>query len=114
MRTDSCAPTQPLSSEDEILHQAILGFLQLRGYVNDKHELTSWGSCYNKAVEALESAGTLVNIQTVESIFVAVEMLRLGVLGPNDWFPNHSGGPMRGSGTILIISSLALSAVTVY
>ncbi|CRG90670.1 putative protein YlaA [Talaromyces islandicus] len=86
-----------LSSEEEILHQAILGFLQLRGYVNDKHELTSWGSCYNKAVDSLESAGSPLNIQTVESIFVAVEMLRLGVLGPNDWFPHHSGGPMRGS-----------------
>lgn len=95
------------------MHQAILGFLQLRGYVNDKHELTSWGSCFNKAVDALESAGTPLSIQTVESIFVAVEMLRLGVLGPNDWFPHHSGGPMRGSGTNFIISSLASYAITV-
>ena len=80
------------------MHQTILGFLQLRGYVNTKHELTEWGQCFSQAINALDSAKSPVDPQIFESIFTAIEMLRLGVLGPNDWFPNHSGGPMRGTG----------------
>lgn len=89
---------KPLSSEDEILHQTLLCFLQLRGYVNGKHELTNWGKCFEEAVNALDSSKGTIDSQSLESVFIAVEMLRMGVLGPNDWFPNHSGGPMRGTG----------------
>lgn len=80
------------------MHQATLAFLQLRGYVNNKHELTDWGRCFSEAINALDSVKIPVDLQSYESVFTAVEMLRMGVLGPNDWFPHHSGGPMRGTG----------------
>lgn len=80
------------------MHQTLLAFLQLRGYVNSKHELTDWGKCFVEAVKALDTAKAPVDSQTYESVFTAVEMLRMGVLGPSNWFPHHSGGPMRGSG----------------
>lgn len=87
-----------LSSKDEITHQTLLVFLQLRGYVNSKHELTEWGKSFLEATKTLDSTPNLIDSQTFESIFIAVEMLRMGVLGVSNWFPNHSGGPMRGSG----------------
>jgi hypothetical protein len=37
-----------------------------------------------------------------EAVFLAVEMLRLGILKNTSWFPNISGGPMRGSGEIFL------------
>ena len=79
--------------------------MQLRGYVNSKHELTDWGKCFVEAIKALDSANSKIDSQTYESVFLAVEMLRMGVLGPNNWFPQHSGGPMRGSGTVVAIYS---------
>ncbi|QGA18185.1 hypothetical protein EYB26_005869 [Talaromyces marneffei] len=96
-KTFSSKESVALSSEDEILHQTLLAFLQLRGYVNSKHELTDWGKCFVEAVKALDTAKAPVDSQTYESVFTAVEMLRMGVLGPSNWFPHHSGGPMRGS-----------------
>lgn len=96
-KTFASKDSLPLSSEDEIVQQAILGFLQLRGYVNNKHELTDWGRCVSEGLNALDSATTPVDVYGFDSVFVAVEMLRMGILGINDWFPHHSGGPMRGS-----------------
>lgn len=32
-----------------------------------------------------------------EPVIIGIEMLRLGILGPKDWFSHISGGPMRGT-----------------
>ncbi|KAL2361646.1 hypothetical protein RJZ56_005463 [Blastomyces dermatitidis] len=82
----------PLSSKTEILANVMWRLLQLRGYVNDKHRLTQWGQALEVAMSSLDPAENLE-----EPTFIAVELLRLGVLSSKDWFANISGGPMRGT-----------------
>ncbi|PGH19435.1 hypothetical protein AJ80_03936 [Polytolypa hystricis UAMH7299] len=84
------APT--LVSKSDIVANVTWRFLQLRGYVNEKHQLTQWGETLEKALSTLNPSENLE-----EATFIAIEMLRLGVLSAKDWFPNISGGPMRGS-----------------
>lgn len=82
-----------LSSQDEVLSNVFWRFLQLRGYITEKHELTSWGESLNQALSVLDPADNLE-----EAIFLAIELLRLGLLNSKQWFSHVSGGPMRGSG----------------
>ncbi|KAJ5932368.1 hypothetical protein N7516_006857 [Penicillium verrucosum] len=84
--------TPVLSSQEDILSNVTWRFLQLRGYVDDKHRLTPWGQCLVQAFSAIDPADNLE-----ESIFIAIEMIRLGLLNTKNWFSNVSGGPMRGS-----------------
>ncbi|KAJ6184600.1 XPG N-terminal [Penicillium mononematosum] len=84
--------TPALSSQEDILSNVMWRFLQLRGYVDDKHKLTPWGQCLVQALSGIEPADNLE-----ESIFVAIEMIRLGLLNTKNWFSHVSGGPMRGS-----------------
>lgn len=67
-------------------------FLQLRGFVNEKHELTSWGEAMVAAISALDSADKME-----EYVFVAIEMLRMGLVSGKD-MTNISGGAEHGSG----------------
>ena len=62
--------------------------------MNESHQLTAWGQALEKALSTLDPSEKLE-----EACFVAVELLRLGILGSKNWFTNISGGPMRGSGT---------------
>ncbi|KAL1966789.1 hypothetical protein VTN77DRAFT_3754 [Rasamsonia byssochlamydoides] len=82
----------PLASQDDILSNVFWRFLQLRGYVDEKHQLTAWGNCLEQALSVLDPA---LNLE--EPTFLAIELLRLGILGPKDWFSHISGGPMRGT-----------------
>ncbi|KAJ5496742.1 DNA repair protein (XPGC) [Penicillium fimorum] len=84
--------TPVLSSQEDILSNVMWRFLQLRGYVDDKHKLTPWGQCLVQALSGIESSDNLE-----ESIFIAIEMIRLGLLNTKPWFSHVSGGPMRGS-----------------
>ncbi|CAL5870703.1 uncharacterized protein PFLUO_LOCUS4943 [Penicillium psychrofluorescens] len=84
--------TPILSSQEDILSNVMWRFLQLRGYVNEKHELTVWGKCLGQALSAMDSADNLE-----EAVFLAIEMLRLELLNTEHWFSHVSGGPMRGS-----------------
>ena len=68
-------------------------FLQLRGYITEKHQLTPWGVCLEQALSVLDPSDGLE-----EATFLAIEMLRLGLLNSKPWFSHVSGGPMRGSG----------------
>ncbi|OJJ37272.1 hypothetical protein ASPWEDRAFT_446958 [Aspergillus wentii DTO 134E9] len=81
-----------LSSQDEILSNVFWRFLQLRGYINEKHQLTQWGVCLEQALSVLDPADGLE-----EATFLAIEMLRFGLLNSKQWFSHVSGGPMRGS-----------------
>lgn len=68
-------------------------FLQLRGFVNEEHQLTAWG----KVLEAtLQVSGS--NKAQEQAAFLAVELLRLGLLNADTMFRDYSGAPMRGSG----------------
>ncbi|KAI9831325.1 MAG: hypothetical protein M1819_005099 [Sarea resinae] len=99
-------PSTLLKSEDEVLSNTLFRFLQLRGYVDAKHNLTSWGKALRAALAALNPADHLE-----EAVFVAIELLRLDILNANEMFPSYSGAPMRGSETdkrnCLLISRLA-------
>lgn len=68
-------------------------FLQLRGYVDAKHNLTVWGKVLQQALSDVDPSDNLE-----EAIFIAIEMLRFDLLNTQNWFSSVSGGPMRGSG----------------
>lgn len=38
-----------------------------------------------------------------EPTFLAIELIRLGILGRKDWFSHISGGPMRGTGRVSMV-----------
>lgn len=84
---------QPLGTKAEITTNVIWRFLQLRGYVDDKHQLTNWGSTLVTILATL-GPGKLQE----EAAFVAVELLRLNLLNPDTMFPDYSGAPVRGTG----------------
>lgn len=84
---------KPLSSQGDILANVFWRFLQLRGYIDEKHQLTAWGTCLEQALSVLDPEDNLE-----ESTFIAIELLRMGILSSKDWFSHVSGGPMRGSG----------------
>jgi len=67
----------------------------VRGYVDEQHNLTSWGKVLNSAVSALNPEDDLE-----EAIFLAVELLRLNLLNSDTMFPSYSGQPLRGSGEL--------------
>lgn len=84
---------QPLITRHEIIANAVWRFLQLRDYVNSKHELTAWG----KALAiTLTACGPFKEQE--EAAFVAIELLRLGLLNASPMFLNYSGSPLRGTG----------------
>ncbi|KAJ5107072.1 XPG N-terminal [Penicillium angulare] len=84
--------TPALSAQEDILSNVMWRFLQLRGYIDDKHKLTAWGKCLEQALSAVEPADNLE-----DAIFIALEMLRFDLLNTKHWFSHVSGGPMRGS-----------------
>ncbi|KAF7720277.1 XPG/Rad2 endonuclease family protein [Penicillium ucsense] len=91
-RTFASKDTPIPSTQEDILSNVVWRFLQLRGYVDDKHNLTAWGKCLQ---QALAGIGLEDNLE--EAIFIAIEMLRMGLLNTKNWFSHVSGGPMRGS-----------------
>lgn len=64
-----------LQSKAEIVFNVMGRFLQLRGFVNEKHELTSWGRALKQALLSLDSPDKLA-----DSVYLAFEMLRLGLV----------------------------------
>jgi len=69
-------------------------FLQLRGYVNEKHQLTDWGEILKAALDASGSRR-----DQEEAVLIAVELLRLGLVTPDTMFLGYAGAPEHGSGT---------------
>jgi len=67
--------------------------LHLRGYVDDKHNLTRWGQVLHTALSHLNG-----NPHLEEPVFIAVELARLGLLTARNMFPTYTGAPFRGSG----------------
>ena len=82
-----------LTTKQEVIANAIWRFLQLRGFIDEEHHLTLWGGVLKNA---LSVAG--LNREREEAIYIAVELLRLGLLNPNTMFKGYSGAPLRGTG----------------
>ncbi|KAJ5433062.1 uncharacterized protein N7458_012218 [Penicillium daleae] len=91
-KTFATRETPVLSKQEDILSNVMWRFLQLRGYVDDKHNLTAWGKCLEQALSAVDPTDNLE-----DAIFIAIEMLRMNLLNTKHWFSHVSGGPMRGS-----------------
>ncbi len=81
-----------LRSADEILVNTTFRFLHARGYVDDKHSLTTWG-------KALEAA---LAVTDEETTIIGVEMLRLGLFTGNF----ATGTPVARTGSSISVSSL--------
>ncbi|KAF2825791.1 PIN domain-like protein [Ophiobolus disseminans] len=83
----------PLSTMDEILYNSLWRFLTLLGYADAEHKLTPWGRILAAAMDGAKDRPDLE-----EGVFIAVELLRLGILnGDINMFPTYNGAPMRGS-----------------
>ncbi|TKA63053.1 hypothetical protein B0A49_09019 [Cryomyces minteri] len=96
-----------LQSKEEITRNTIWRFMHLRDYVRSDHTLTSWGRVLHAAFVKAEKA------ELEEAVLIAVELLRLNLLNPDNMFkvPPYHGAPYRGSETdrrhCLLISRVA-------
>ena len=54
-------------------------FLQLRGYIDEKHQITQWGDALVATLEALDSSD-----EAQEAGILAVELLRFGLINGVD------------------------------
>ncbi|KAK4204315.1 temperature dependent protein affecting M2 dsRNA replication-domain-containing protein [Triangularia verruculosa] len=96
-----------------IKSMSIWRFLHIRGYVNDKHELTSWGKALGQALIALQP--TVKKHFSVphlyESVIVALELVRFDLLNAKNKHEALRGLPMNGTGddqsSLLLISRCA-------
>ncbi|KAL8683777.1 MAG: hypothetical protein Q9186_000263 [Xanthomendoza sp. 1 TL-2023] len=79
-----------LESKDEVCANAVWRFLQLRGYVDRQHQLTVWG----KVLDGMLSM-TVFNAEQERAAFLAVELLRFGLLSADTMFSAYSGAPSR-------------------
>jgi hypothetical protein len=78
----------------------------LREFVGQNHRLTNWGKCLVTALNSLDPTDGLD-----ESVFIAVELMRMGILSSKTFFLNLSGGPMRGEGKTAPLSNFYLTYV---
>lgn len=88
-------------------------FLHIRGYVNDQHELTTWGNALGAALAALEPTATKYpeSPHLFESVLVALELIRFELLNTRNPHDELRGLPLNGSETdqasLLLISRAA-------
>lgn len=91
---------QLLKTRHEITANAVWRFLQLRGYLDNQHQLTTWG----RVLEVTLSASG-PNKDLEEAAFLAIELLRLGLLTADTMFQGYSGAPVQGSGIVFLSES---------
>jgi hypothetical protein len=87
-----------LKSKPEILSSALWRLLHLRGYVNDKHELTNWGRALATTLKALGPTVKKYNDvhHIEEAAFLAFELLQFDNLNSRNRHIELIGGPLRG------------------
>lgn len=89
---------QPLKTKVEVKANTLWRFLHIHDYINDQHELTSWGLVLNAALSAGDQSYASDEID--EAVLIAIELLRYGLLNANNMFPTYTGAPIRGSSTL--------------
>jgi len=106
-----------LGSPDAVVSIAIWKFLHLRGFLNDRHELTPWGSALSAAFAALEP--TVKKNPEVpglyEALVLGLELIRFDLLNTTNKHGTRDdllhGLPMNGSeedkSSLLLISRCA-------
>ncbi|KAI4166494.1 MAG: hypothetical protein LQ343_008005 [Gyalolechia ehrenbergii] len=81
-----------LETREEICANAVWRFLQLRGYVDQQHQLTSWGKVLNSMLSFMG-----YSLERERAALLAVELLRFDLLKADTMFASYSGAPFRGS-----------------
>jgi hypothetical protein len=77
--------------------------LTVRGYIDEKHNLTAWGKVLNATLTALpqlpsDKISTLLELE--EASIIAIELLRFGLLSAREMFPTYGGRPYSKDDTI--------------
>lgn len=88
-------------------------FLHVRDYVNDQHQLTEWGVALAAAITAFQPTvnkySAIPNL--VESLIIALDLLRFGLLNTENKHEELRGLPMNGTeedqANLLVISRCA-------
>ncbi|EAQ85945.1 hypothetical protein CHGG_07198 [Chaetomium globosum CBS 148.51] len=102
-----------VESADLIKSICIWRFLHIRGYVDDQHELTSWGSALATALAAIEPTAKKYPDfpHLYESILVAIELIRFELLNTRNPHGELRGLALNGSEadqlSLLLISRCA-------
>jgi hypothetical protein len=88
-----------VNSADTIVSVTVWRFLHLRGYVDDQHVLTNWGSALAAALSAFEPmAKKHPDIPHLyETVLVALELLRFELLNARNRHEELHGLPMNGT-----------------
>ena len=84
--------SSPLKTIDEIIYNVVWRLLQLRGFSDEKHELTNWGKALEAAVKASGSTDAFQ-----DPIFIIIELVRLGLVN-GKILSSVQGGATQGSG----------------
>ncbi|KAJ8069399.1 hypothetical protein OCU04_003054 [Sclerotinia nivalis] len=97
-KTIGKSKTTGLSSKSEILSNSLWRLLHLRGYINDKHELTNWGKALSTTLKAIQPiSDKYQDVHLIEeAAFMAYELIRFQNLHTRDRHPELIGGPLRG------------------
>ena len=80
----------------------------MRGYVNEKHQLTGWGDLLSKILKKLDSTP-----DQAEAALLAVELLRLGLLTSDALFSkDFGGGAVHGTGSFARLGTIPPQMLT--
>lgn len=100
-----------LQTKLEILFNSTWRLLQLRGYIDENHKLTTWGQVLHSVITATSSEGIMPGNDLEEGALIAVELARYGLLNTNTMFASYGGAPHQGTGKdkrcTLLISRIA-------
>jgi len=88
-----------INSKTELQSNVLWRFLHLRGYINDQHQLTSWGKALATTLKAIGPSIKAYNDvhHLEEAAFLAFELLRFDNLNSRNRHPELIGAPLRGS-----------------
>lgn len=105
--------TKGVDSAEVVTSLVIWRFLHLRGYINDSHELTTWGEALSASLDAISSTvRDNPNDGLSDAVLLAFELLRYGLLNTRNQHPELNGLPMNGSeedkASLLLISRCAI------
>jgi hypothetical protein len=93
----------PLKDFEDARSNIVWRFLQDRGYIKSDHTLSAWGKVLRAAFERAASDGRMATQESKtemeDIIFLAIELIKLDVLGTQQMFPTppYSGGLSRGT-----------------
>ncbi|KFY38709.1 hypothetical protein V494_04251 [Pseudogymnoascus sp. VKM F-4513 (FW-928)] len=91
LKKDTPPTPGSIVSTESVVANTLWRFLHLRGYVNDEHKLTDWGTALATTVNALPTPNQ------EEAALLAFELLRHDVLNARNRHDEWIGGPNMGN-----------------